>query len=144
MRKLLIITAAITLSLNCAFAQDLVLSDVLEQARTLELGQTQTTKETTKTQDEILTPVKNEETIKTNTDTNTLQEVNTKPAVKETTVPTVKETTVPTAKETTVPTQETTNTMKMQKGQKLPTTKERPLTQTNQVTTPDNTVDKVN
>lgn len=136
MRKLLIITAAITLSLNCAFAQDLVLSDVLEQARTLELGQTQTTKETTKTQDEMLTPVKNEETIKTNTDTNTLQEVNTKPAAKETTVPTVKE--------TTVPTQETTNTMKMEKGQKLPTTKERPLTQTNQVTTPDNTVDKVN
>ncbi len=128
MRKLLIITAAITLSLNCAFAQDLVLSDVLEQARTLELGQTQTTKETTKTQDEMLTPVKNEETIKTNTDTNTLQEVNTKPAVKE----------------TTVPIQETTNTMKMEKGQKLPTTKERPLTQTNQVTTPDNTVDKVN
>lgn len=136
MRKLLIITAAITLSLNCAFAQDLVLSDVLEQARTLELGQTQTTKEPTKTQDEMLTPVKNEETIKTNTDTNTLQKVNTKPAAKETTVPTVKE--------TTVPTQETTNTMKMEKGQKLPTTKERPLTQTNQVTTPDNTVDKVN
>lgn len=120
MRKLLIITAAITLSFNCAFAQDLVLSDVLEQARTIELGQTQTT-ETTKTQDEMLTPVKNEETINTNTDAS-LQGVNTKPAAEETTVP-------------------TQNTTKVKKGQKLPTTTEKPLTQTNQVTTPDNTVE---
>ncbi len=123
MRKLLIITAAITLSFNCAFAQDLVLSDVLEQARTIELGQTQTT-ETTKTQDEMLTPVKNEETINTNTDAS-LQGVNTKPAAEETTVP-------------------TQNTTKVKKGQKLPTTTEKPLTQTNQVTTPDNTVEGIN
>lgn len=123
MRKLLIITAAITLSFNCAFAQDLVLSDVLEQARTIELGQTQTT-ETTKTQDEMLTPVKNEETITTNTDAS-LQGVNTKPAAEETTVP-------------------TQNTTKVKKGQKLPTTTEKPLTQTNQVTTPDNTVEGIN
>ena len=123
MRKLLIITAAITLSFNCAFAQDLVLSDVLEQARTIELGQTQTT-ETTKTQDEMLTPVNNEETINTNTDAS-LQGVNTKPAAEETTVP-------------------TQNTTKVKKGQKLPTTTEKPLTQTNQVTTPDNTVEGIN
>lgn len=124
MRKLLIITAAITLSFNCAFAQDLVLSDVLEQARTVELGQTQAAEETTKTQDKMLTPVKNKETINTNTDAS-IQEANTKPVAEETTVP-------------------TQNTTKVKKGQKLPTTTEKPLTQTNQVTTPDNTVEEIN